>query len=124
METINDRMEMLINERFNGNKAAFAKAIGTERATLSNYVGSMRRSKPSVNMVTKIVVALNVDARWLLTGEETSSIKKTNAEDVSPAKEAIYEERIKALKAVLAEKERIIRLYEKFVEKDENKILK
>lgn len=124
METINDRMEMLINERFNGNKAAFAKAIGTERATLSNYVGSIRRSKPSVNMVTKIVVALNVDARWLLTGEESNSIKKTNAEDVSPAKEAIYEERIKALEAVLAEKERIIRLYEKFVEKDENKILK
>ena len=57
METINDRMEMLVNERFNGNKAAFAKAIGTERATLSNYIGSVRRSKPSVDMVAKIVTA-------------------------------------------------------------------
>lgn len=37
METINDRMEILVNQRFNGNKAAFAKAIGTERSTLSNY---------------------------------------------------------------------------------------
>ena len=55
METINDRMEILVNQRFNGNKAAFAKAIGTERATLSNYIGSVRRSKPSVDLVSKIL---------------------------------------------------------------------
>lgn len=124
METINDRIEMLVNEQFAGNKAAFAKAIGLPATALSNYLGHKRRSKPSVDMIAKVLKTLDVDARWLLTGEETSSIKKTNAEDVSPAKEAIYEERIKALKAVLSEKERIIRLYEKFVEKDENKILK
>lgn len=27
METINDRMELIINERFDGNKAAFAKKL-------------------------------------------------------------------------------------------------
>ena len=27
METINDRMEMLVNQKFDGNKAAFAKTI-------------------------------------------------------------------------------------------------
>ena len=69
METINDRMEMLINEHFDGNKAAFAKAIGIDRATLSNYIGSKRRSKPSIDMVTKIVVNLHVNPMWLLTGE-------------------------------------------------------
>ena len=74
--------------------------------------------------LAKILNTIDVDARWLLTGEESNFIKKTNAEDVCPVKEAIYEERIKALKAVLSEKERIIRLYEKFVDKDENKILK
>lgn len=115
---------MLVNEQFAGNKAAFAKAIGLPATALSNYLGHKRRSKPSVDMIAKILNTIDVDARWLLTGEETIFIKKTNAEDVSPAKEAIYEERIKALEAVLAEKERIIRLYEKFVEKDENKILK
>lgn len=127
METINDRMEMLVNERFNGNKAAFAKAIGTERATLSNYIGSARRSKPSVDMVTKIVVALNVDARWLLTGEKDEmhnnvsvgdnsdgnvAIVTTNAGDT-----AVLEERVKSLEALLAEKERLIKVYEKMVEK-------
>lgn len=72
METINDRMEMLVNERFEGNKAAFAKAIGMAPTGLSNYLGNKRRSKPSVDMVAKIVVSLNVDARWLLTGEDSS----------------------------------------------------
>lgn len=128
METINDRMEMLINERFNGNKAAFAKAIGTERATLSNYVGSVRRSKPSVDMVTKIVVALNVDARWLLTGEKcekTNNVSVGNNADGNVAigshnsvgnvtthvgETAVLAERVKLLEQLLEEKERTIKI--------------
>ena len=135
METINDRMEMLVNECFNGNKAAFAKAIGTERATLSNYIGSARRSKPSVDMVTKIVVALNVDARWLLTGEKDEMHNNVSVGDNSDGNVAIgshnsvgnvttnagdtavLEERVKSLEALLAEKERLIKVYEKMVEK-------
>ena len=136
METINDRMEMLVNQRFNGNKAAFAKAIGTERATLSNYIGSVRRSKPSVEMVTKIVLALDVDARWLLTGEETpqqqgvntnmnGNVKDSNVAigsnnsvgNVSVGTDAVLEERVRYLEALLAEKERLIKVYEKMVEK-------
>lgn len=128
METINDRMEMLVNERFNGNKAAFAKAIGTERATLSNYIGSVRRSKPSVDMVAKIVTALDVDARWLLTGEgaSTTNAKVETNGDFSPASvhgnvsvetDAVLAERIKSLEALLAEKERLIKVYERMVEK-------
>lgn len=129
METINDRMEMLVNQRFNGNKAAFAKAIGTERATLSNYIGSVRRSKPSVEMVTKIVLALDVDARWLLTGEETPQQQGVNTNmngnvtdsnvaigshnsvgNVSAGTDAVLAERIKSLEALLAEKERLIKV--------------
>ena len=129
METINDRMEMLVNQRFNGNKAAFAKAIGTERATLSNYIGSVRRSKPSVDMVTKIVLALDVDARWLLTGEETPQQQGVNTNmngnvtdsnvaigshnsvgNVSAGTDAVLAERIKSLEALLAEKERLIKV--------------
>lgn len=128
METINDRMEMLVNERFNGNKAAFAKAIGTERATLSNYIGSVRRSKPSVDMVAKIVTALDVNARWLLTGEGVSATQNTveTNGDFSPASvhgnvsvetDAVLQERIKSLEALLAEKERLIKVYERMVEK-------
>ena len=66
-------MEMIVNERFKGNKAAFAKTIGLQPTGLSNYLGNKRRSKPSVDMVARIVLSLNVDARWLLTGETEAS---------------------------------------------------
>lgn len=132
METINDRMEMLVNERFNGNKAAFAKAIAVEPTTMSSYLGNKRRSKPSVDMVTKIVVSLNVDARWLLTGEEPNNVSVGGNSDGNVAigshnsvgnvtthtggDTAVLEERIKALEALVAEKERLIKVYEKMME--------
>lgn len=128
METINDRMEMLVNQKFGGNKAAFAKTIGLPPTGLSNYLGTKRRSKPSVDMVTKIVLALDVDARWLLTGEETP-LQNLNTEvhgnvtdsnvaigshnsvgNVSVGTDAVLAERVKSLEALLAEKERLIKV--------------
>lgn len=120
METINDRMEMLVNERFNGNKAAFAKSIEMSPTSMSSYLGNKRRSKPSVDMVAKIVLALDVDAKWLLTGIETADKVENSVEtsgDFSPASmngnvsvgtDAVLAERVKALEALLAEKERLI----------------
>ena len=69
METINDRMEQIVNEQFGGNKAAFAKSIDMAPTSMSTYLSNKRRSKPSVDMVAKIVLNLGVDARWLLLGE-------------------------------------------------------
>ena len=135
METINDRMEMLVNEHFNGNKAAFAKSINMSPTSISSYLGNKRRSKPSVDMVAKIVLTLDVDAKWLLTGEETqqqnmNTNMRGNVTDsnvaigshnsvgnVSVGTDAVLAERIKALEALLAEKERLIKVYEKMVEK-------
>lgn len=135
METINDRMEMLVNDRFNGNKAAFAKSINMSPTSISSYLGNKRRSKPSVDMVAKIVLTLDVDAKWLLTGEETqqqnmNTNMRGNVTDsnvaigshnsvgnVSVGTDAVLAERIKALEALLAEKERLIKVYEKMVEK-------
>lgn len=128
METINDRMEMLVNQRFNGNKAAFAKTIGLPPTGLSNYLGTKRRSKPSVEMVTKIVLALDVDARWLLTGEEDELHSNVSVGDncdgnvaigshnsvgnvtTNAGDTAVLEERVKSLEALLAEKERLIKV--------------
>lgn len=135
METINDRMEMLVYEHFNGNKAAFAKSIDMSPTSISSYLGNKRRSKPSVDMVAKIVLTLDVDAKWLLTGEETqqqnmNTNMRGNVTDsnvaigshnsvgnVSVGTDAVLAERIKALEALLAEKERLIKVYEKMVEK-------
>lgn len=126
MEDINDRMELLVNERFDGNKAAFAKSIGLPPTSMSSYLGNKRRSKPSVDMVTKIVVNLGVDARWLLTGEGTEKTCSVETKgDYSPASfngdahvevgadavnAAVLEERVKSLQALLDEKERTIQI--------------
>ena len=132
METINDRMEMLVNQKFDGNKAAFAKSIDMSPTSMSSYLGNKRRSKPSVDMVAKIVLVLDVDAKWLLTGiepeqsgESTNSVETSG--DFSPASmhgnvsvgctDAVLAERVKALEALLSEKERLIKVYEKMVEK-------
>lgn len=89
-----------------------------------------------MDMVTKIVLALDVDARWLLTGEETPQQQNINTNmhgnvtdsnvaigshnsvgNVSVGTDAVLAERVKALEALLAEKERLIKVYEKMVEK-------
>ena len=120
-------MEMLINDRFDGNKAAFAKSIGLPPTGLSNYLGKQRRSKPSVDMVTKIIVTLDVDARWLLTGEETPKKEVHTEGDFLPASDsgdisvivgdAVLAERVKHLQQLIAEKnERIADLKERIDE--------
>lgn len=125
METINDRMEMLVNERFGGNKAAFAKAIDLTPTAISSYLGTKRRSKPSIDMVTKIVTSLNVDAYWLLTGEKreqdnvsvNGSHNQVNGDGAqgninggTTVDVAVLEERIKAMQQLLEEKERTIKI--------------
>lgn len=85
-------------------------------------------------MVTKIVLALDVDARWLLTGEETpkqsvstnvhGNVTDSNVAigsnnsvgNVSVGSDAVLAERVRYLEALLAEKERLIKVYEKMVE--------
>lgn len=124
MDTINDRIEALVNEQFKGNKAAFATSIGLGPTGLSNYLGNKRRSKPSVDMVAKIVKLLDVDAKWLLTGEKSAGNHVSTQGDYSPAsvngdainnigEVALLKEQVKHLEDLLAEKERLIKLYEK-----------
>ena len=86
--TINDRIEMFINERFNGNKAAFAKSIGLPPTGLSNYLGQQRRSKPSVDMIINIIKAHDVDAMWLLTGSDPIEQQQSPIEELPIARKA------------------------------------
>ena len=69
METINDRMQQIADVFYGGNKAAFAKAIGIAPTSITNYIGGKRASKPSSDLLEKIVNSLDVDAMWLLTGK-------------------------------------------------------
>ena len=125
-ETINDRMETLVNEMFAGNKSAFAKAIDLQPTAISSYLSRQRRSKPSVDMVAKIVMRLNVDARWLLTGEGEAlkpgntataagegSIAvsgNNNKHLIAGGDSALLQERVEHLEELLMEKERLIKV--------------
>ena len=84
-ETINDRIEMLINEHCNGSKAAFARSIGFGPTGLSSYLGKKRRSSPSIDICLKIIDKYKVDPLWLLTGEESKSKVIHTEGDYSPA---------------------------------------
>lgn len=96
--TINDRIEALINKEFDGNKAAFAKRLGFPPTGMSSYFGKQRRSKPSLDMIIKIIEELNVDPRWLLLGEENSNTNSIHTEgDYSPA---VYKGDVNVIKDV------------------------
>ena len=67
METINDRLQQLVNAYSDGNQAAFTERIGLPKGSLSNYLN--KPSKPGSDILEKIVNSLDVDAMWLLTGK-------------------------------------------------------
>lgn len=126
METINDRVQKLIDTQFEGNKSAFAKAVGLSVAGMSSYLGKQRRSKFNVDMVTKIVIALDVDARWLLTGEQTPTSKIHTEGDYSPASDsgdisvvvgdAVLSERVRMLEQIIKEKDERIKEFKERIE--------
>lgn len=113
-ETINERLEIIVNKRFNGNKSAFAKVVGINPNTLANYFGS-RHSKPNIEHVINVVKILHVDPLWLLTGEETPSRSVKTHGDYSPGSvsgdmsvvigDAILAEKVNALEALVKEKD-------------------
>lgn len=118
-QTINDRMEIIINKYFNGNKRAFERAIGLNQNAISSYVSKQRRSLPNINIVADIIKATGVDAHWLITGEEKPHVEIKTAGDLSPAmykselnigNVAVLKERINSLEAIIKEKERTIQI--------------
>lgn len=121
METINDRIEMIVKEQFNGNKSAFASALGMGPTIMSSYLSEKRRSKPSVDMIAKIVKVLGVDAKWLLIGETTERNHVSTQGDHSPAsihgdaintsgEVELLQQRVRLLETLIAEKERLIKV--------------
>lgn len=129
METINDRLEIIINEMFDGKKTVFGAAIGLKNPnSISSYVGEGKLAKPGADILANIVSRLNVDAKWLLTGEESPKNEIQNIGDNSSAaihgvvinnsveilklKEKIssLEAQLDACKQILIEKERLIKV--------------
>ncbi len=64
---INQRIEFIIEKLYNGNKRAFAAAIGVAPTVIENVVGS-RQGKPSYGFLEKICAIENIYIPWVITG--------------------------------------------------------
>lgn len=75
---ITERLQYIVDELFDGNKAAFARTIEIAPTSISNYLGKERASKPSSDILEKIINAVDkVNAYWLLTGKGEPFISNT-----------------------------------------------
>lgn len=125
---INERLQIIVDKLFNGNKAAFARAIDLVPTSISNYLSSGRKSKPSSDMLEKIVSKLGVNAAWLLTGEgeilksgisitntgagnvaNTGKMGNVNSTNFSDQKIIELEKKISELEGVISGKNEVIK---------------
>lgn len=83
MSSINERLQTIVDKLFDGNKAKFAKSIEIAPTSISNYLSDKRQSKPSADMLEKIInVVDNLSAEWLLAGKGEMLTHNNNEEDV------------------------------------------
>lgn len=69
MSNINERLQTIINELYNGNVSEFERASDIKPYTVKNIVGS-RKTKPSYDMLESILRNnVQISASWLLTGK-------------------------------------------------------
>lgn len=67
--TVNERIQTIVNELFNGNVSLFARNVNVKQPTLNTILGE-RKSKPSFDVLWSILnaKALNISSDWLITG--------------------------------------------------------
>ena len=71
MESINERLQLIIDKYFNGNVSSLEKASNLKPSTLKNIIGG-RLSNPSCETLGRIarsVVHLHIEPMWIITGD-------------------------------------------------------
>lgn len=68
MNDINERIRIIINERFRGVASTLARRLNAKNTTIHNYIKE-NPSKPNSDFLSELVIKLHIDAHWLLTGE-------------------------------------------------------
>lgn len=88
MSNIGERLQIVINELFNGKKADFCRDANVSPTTLSNTIGT-RQSKPSSDFLASIIIGVpQINSEWLLTGEGEmlkSNKIETNVTPIDPS---------------------------------------
>lgn len=102
LTTINDRIQLIVEELFNGNKAAFAKAINKAPTTVANILGP-RRTTPSSDFIESIKNSIeNINLLRLMTGVGDMLIP----EDTFTIAQEVYAERAEEVRKVSEESPR------------------
>ncbi len=66
---INERIQRVVNEIYEGNRAKFAKSIHEPATSIANILGE-RQSLPSAKLLSSIVNSIEcINPEWLLTGK-------------------------------------------------------
>lgn len=76
---INDRLQAITDEIYNGNKTAFASEIGVRPSVITNFTGK-RKGKPSFEILQKIMKFTDINIRWLMTGEGEMTVNNEEKE--------------------------------------------
>ena len=121
-------LECIINYYTDGNKARFAAIIGVKPQTINTWA---TRNTFDAELIYSKCDGISGD--WLLGNGEGDMIKSSNSamvngdgsvavngnnnsHVVAGSETALFQEKIKHLEALLAEKERLIKVYEKMME--------
>ncbi len=83
--TIQERIQKIVDELFNGNKNKFAKAINEAPTSINNILGP-RQSVPSAKILESIINSIeNINAAWLLS-DQGDMVNKTEQNEVTQIK--------------------------------------
>lgn len=87
---INERIQFIIDQRFNGNASAFSRKIGVSQSTIKDIVG-IKAAKPSYETLHAIASdeTLNISPEWLLLGKGDMTAKTSNNTDTTKLIDAI-----------------------------------
>lgn len=65
IKTIGERIQHLVNTVADGKNTVFAAALGINEANVRSYI---RGTLPKADILEKIVITYEINAKWLLTG--------------------------------------------------------
>lgn len=84
MSTINERFIKILNSKFDGNVAKFARTSGIPQTTLNNIVAN-RMTKPSFDSLEKLANSdESINLKWLITGDGNMSNELTVTKHHNP----------------------------------------
>jgi len=122
MDSINKRIQLIIDQYYNGNVTAFSREVGVTQSTIRDIV-SGRKNSPSSGTIEKIlnVNTLIINSNWLLTGKGEMLKDEDKIEKHDPGGMIDYrDDLIKSLKGQVKLLEDKLEKYESEKQSSEN----